>query len=153
MTITDENWKMEGTVVLVRPDLTTDPLGKKNHVGVICEANLDFDHIYVQFYYNIVLFSADALLTFLPKDEINKNLAQLPAGISVASFKALIKIGPYLHDDELNANVKAMRIVSDHPPIQPLFTGILKNQISPEIYKMRSNTTTTNIDHYGKHVR
>ena len=124
---------MRGTVVLVRPDLDIDPLYKQNHVGVICEANLDHDDIYVDFVDKTGLYPADALFTFLPLDDILQNLVQLPAETDKETFRALAKVEAFLCYNDVNWTFKAMQIACDHPSVQPLCIGILKNQISRQI--------------------
>ena len=74
------NDKLRGVVVLVgHPDDLglADPLGKRNQVGVISEADIGLDNIYVDFRDKTGLFSADALFAFLPSDQIRDNLVNL----------------------------------------------------------------------------
>jgi len=127
------NDKLRGVVVLVRPDLECDPLNKRNHVGVICEASLDLDNIYVDFKYNVGLFSADALFTFLPADKIQDNLAGLPAATSSADFLALGRVDALVCFGDVTDKINAMGIASDYPAIQPFCVEILQNQISRDI--------------------
>jgi hypothetical protein len=125
--------QMRGTVVLVHPDLDIDPLYRQNQVGVVCEANFDYDHIYVDFKDKTGLYSADGLLIFLSRDDILENLRRLPAETSPEIFKALWKIEAFLGYHDVNWTFKAMQIARDHPAIQPLCIEILKNQISRNI--------------------
>ncbi|MDP9079950.1 MAG: hypothetical protein M3O71_21195 [Bacteroidota bacterium] len=128
-----EEWQMRGTVVLVRPDLEYDPLGKQNQVGVICEANLNYDDIYVDFVDKTGLYPADALFTFLSQDEILANLTQLPAETDAETFKALCKVEAFLGYNDVNWKFKAMQIARDHPAVQPLCVSLLKSQITRNI--------------------
>jgi hypothetical protein len=59
-----ENDKLRGVVVFVHPELQCDPLGKRNQVGVICEADIDLDNIYVDFRDKVGLFSPMPCLLF-----------------------------------------------------------------------------------------
>ena len=127
------NDKLRGVFVLVRPDLECDPLDKRNHVGVICEADLDFDNIYVDFKYNVGLFSADALLTFLPEDKIQENLTGLTPVAASADFLALGRVDALVCFGDVTDKIKAMIIASDYPAIQPLCVETLQNQISRDI--------------------
>ena len=122
----DQEWKMRGTVVLVHPELTNDPLDKQNQVGVICEANLEHDDIYVDFVDKTGLYTSDSLFTFLPLDDMLPDKAQL----STENQKALYKIRAFLSYNEVNWNIKAMQIARDHPQIQPQCIETLKNQIT-----------------------
>jgi len=125
--------QMRGTVVLVRPDLDSDLLHQQNQVGVVCEANFNYDHIYVDFKYETGIYSAEALLIFLSPDDILENLRRLPAETSPEIFKALWKIEAFLGYHDVNWTFTAMQIARDHPAMQPLCIEILKNQISRNI--------------------
>ena len=125
---------MRGTVVLVRPDLDIDPLYRQNQVGVVCEANFDYDHIYVDFVDKTGLYPADALLILLSQDDILENLKRLPADTSPEIFKALWKVETFLGYNDVNWKFKAMQIARDHPAIQPLCTTLLKNEIYRNIH-------------------
>ncbi|MBS1525930.1 MAG: hypothetical protein JST19_09805 [Bacteroidetes bacterium] len=57
---------LRGVVVWVHPSLGIDPLHRQNFIGVICEANLELDDIYVDFVDKVGLYSTDSLFTFLP---------------------------------------------------------------------------------------
>jgi len=125
--------QMRGTVVLVRPDLECDLLYKQNQVGVVCEANFDYDHIYVDFTDKTGLYPAHALLIFLSPDDILENLRRLPAETSPEIIKALWKVETFLGYNDVNWEIKAMQLASDHPAIQPLCTTLLKNEIYRDI--------------------
>ncbi len=126
--------QMRGTVVLVRPDLDSDLLYRQNQVGVVCEANFDYDHIYVDFKDKTGIYSADDLFIFLSQDDILENLKRLPAETSPETFMAMCKVEAFVGYHNVNWNFKAMEIVRDHPNIQPLCITQLKNQIAREIH-------------------
>lgn len=125
--------KLRGVVALVHPDLECDPLNKRNQIGVISEADIDLDNIYVDFVDKVGLFSADALLVLLPPDEIHQNLADMAYEASFPDLKALTQIDLYLRYGDVNARFKAMAIARDNPAIQPLCLETLNNQISRDI--------------------
>src|ERR1700710_165749 len=110
--------QMRGTVVLVHPDLDSDLLHQQNQVGVVCEANFEYDHIYVDFKYETGIYSADDLLIFLSQDDILENLKQLPAETSPETLRAIWKIEAFLGYHDVNWTFTAMQIVRDHPEIQ-----------------------------------
>jgi len=122
--------KLRGVVALVHPDLECDPLNKRNQIGVISEADIDLDNIYVDFVDKVGLFSADALLVLLPPDEIHQNLADMAYEVAFPDLKALTQIDLFLKYGDVNARFKAMAIARDNPAIQPLCVEILNNQIS-----------------------
>ena len=127
------NDKLQGVVVFVHPELLADPLGKRNQVGVICEANIGLDNIYVDFRDKIGLFSADALFTFLPPDHIQQNLLNLADNQLSEEFKAVRRIDLLVRYGNVTEKIKAMQTARDLPAIQPLCVEILKDQLSRDI--------------------
>lgn len=56
---------LTGTLVLVHPELTEDPVNKQGQMGMIMFAETEKDDIYVTFGKNErALYSSDALLVF-----------------------------------------------------------------------------------------
>lgn len=125
--------KLRGVVALVHPDLECDPLNKRNQIGVISEADIDLDNIYVDFVDKIGLFSTDALLVLLPPDDIHQNLADMAYEAAFPDLKALTQIDLFLRYGDVNSRFKAMAIARDNPAIQPLCVEILNKQISRDI--------------------
>ena len=125
--------KLRGVVALVHPDLECDPLNKRNQIGVISEADIDLDNIYVDFVDKVGLFSADALLVLLPPEDIHQNLADMAYEASFDELKALTQIDLFLRYGDVNARFKGMAIARDNPAIQPLCVETLNNQISRDI--------------------
>jgi hypothetical protein len=125
--------KLRGVVAWVHPDLECDPLNKRNHIGVISEADIDLDNIYVDFVDKVGLFSADALLVLLPPDEIHQNLADMAYEVAFPDLKALTQIDLFLKYGDVNARFKALAIARDNPAIQPFCVEILNKQISRDI--------------------
>lgn len=134
-----DNDKLRGIVVLVRPDLEIDPLNKRNHVGVICEGDIDFDNIYVDFKYSVAVFSAESLLSFLPGDKIRENFACSASALNAAESMALRRVAVLVRFGGVTENIKAMQTAGDHPGIHPLCVETLQDQISRDI-----------IQHYGR---
>jgi len=124
------NDKLRGVVVFVHPEIVADPLGKRNQVGVICEADIGLDNIYVDFRDKVGLFSADALFAFLPSDQIQDNLENLANDQLSEEFKALQRVELMVRYGAVTEKIKAMQTARDLPAIQPLCVEILKDQIS-----------------------
>jgi hypothetical protein len=124
------NDKLRGVVVFVHPALVADPLGKRNQVGVISEADIGLDNIYVDFRDKVGLFSADALLIFLPADQIQQNLVNLADNQLSEEFKALRRVELLVRYGDVTEKIKAMQTARDQPAIQPLCVEILKDQFS-----------------------
>lgn len=127
------NDKLRGLVVFVHRELLADPLGKRNQVGVICEADIGLDNIYVDFRDKTGLFSADALFTFLPPDRIQDNLVNLLHDKTSSEFKTLQRVELLVRYGDVTEKIKAMQMARDHPAIQPMCVEILKDQISRDI--------------------
>jgi hypothetical protein len=134
-----DNDKLRGTVVLVRPDLEIDPLNKRNHVGVICEGDIDFDNIYVDFKYSVAVFSSESLFSFFPGDKIQQTLAFSPSTLNPADSMALRRVAVLVLFGDVTDKIKAMLTVSDYPAIQPFCVETLQDQIFRDL-----------IQHYGR---
>ncbi|WPU96454.1 hypothetical protein SNE25_13080 [Mucilaginibacter sabulilitoris] len=132
--ISGANDKLRGVVVFVHPELLADPLGKRNQVGVICEADIALDNIYVDFRDKTGLFSADALFTFLPSDHMQDNLVNMLHNKMSSEFKALQQVELLVRYGDVTEKIKAMQTARDHPAIQPMCVEILKDQISRDIF-------------------
>ena len=70
------NDDLQGLPVLVHPELSFDPAGKQNQVGVISKADLMNDDVFVSFDGKLALYSTDALLVLLPPEEIHRKLSR-----------------------------------------------------------------------------
>ena len=124
------NDKLRGVVVFVHPEIVADPLGKRNHVGVICEADIFLDNIYVDFRDKVGVFSADALFTFLPSDILHDNLLRLSDATNAEELTALRRVDVLVRFGAVTEKIRAMQTARDYPAIQPLCVEILKDQLS-----------------------
>jgi len=90
MNTTDE---LTGQIVLIHPDLTTDPAGKAGQVGIITGAELEEEIIYVGFGRNgHGIYGTDAVLLLKPNEQIRQNLQEQQAALNVNDYKALFQI-------------------------------------------------------------
>ncbi|WP_345955245.1 hypothetical protein [Mucilaginibacter sp. PAMB04168] len=131
--ISGANDKLRGEVVFVHPELFADPLGKRNQVGVISEADIALDNIYVDFRDKVGLFSADALFTFLRSDQIQDNLVNLLQDKTSVEFRALRSVELLVRYGDVTEKIKAMQTARDFPAIQPMCVEVLKDQIFRDI--------------------
>jgi hypothetical protein len=131
--ISGANDKLRGEVVFVHPKLFADPLGKRNQVGVISEADIALDNIYVDFRDKVGLFSADALFTFLRSDQIQDNLVNLLQDKTSVEFKALRSVELLVRYGDVTEKIKAMQTARDFPAIQPMCVEVIKDQIFRDI--------------------
>lgn len=121
---------LQGTPVLVQPDLPHDPARKQNEIGLIRIANVFCDEFLVGFADEKKgLYAADALLVLLPAEEIHQNLADLAYETPFAELKALTQIDLFLRYGSTAKELTAMQLAKDHPAIGPLCLETLQNQI------------------------
>jgi len=83
---------LKGTPVLVHPELSYDPAGKQNQVGVISKADLMNDDVFVSFNGELALYPAEALFVLLPNEEIHQNLADKAYETPFAELKPLPRL-------------------------------------------------------------
>jgi len=124
---------LKGTPVLVHPQLTHDPAGKQNHVGVIRDADLMNDDVFVAFGKELALYSTDALLVLLPAEEIHQNLADIAYETPFSELKPLTQIDLFLRYGSPGKELTAMQLARDNPAIRPLCLDTLQNQIIKSI--------------------
>jgi len=96
-----------GQLVLVHPELTSDPAGKSGHVGIITGTELENDNIYVGFGRNGQgLYGTDALLLLKPNEQIKRNLQEHKSALSINDYKSLFQISLLQELRPSTANIK-----------------------------------------------
>ncbi|WDF80759.1 hypothetical protein PQ469_12150 [Mucilaginibacter sp. KACC 22773] len=116
MSKTDE---MTGTFVLVNPDLAHDPAGRQNQVGLVTEADLDSDDIYVSFGKNgQSRYSSDALLVLKSNISVYNEMMDNRMKLSSGDFKTLFRVNLLQQTDRPAPNREALLILKDHPNLQ-----------------------------------
>ena len=130
--------ELRGILVWVRPDLPYDPLNKQGEVGFICEANIGMDDIFVDFVDKVGLYAANALMTFLPVDQIHQNLAELNFLTDFVDLKKLTTIDLFLRYGDKARQFDAMILARDNKNIQHLCLDSLENQIALKIAQHHS---------------
>lgn len=99
--------ELVGQLVLVHPNLTTDPAGNSGQIGVITGADLENDNIYVGFGKNGQgLYGTDALLIIKPHNQIQEALQQHKMDMPLDDFKALFQISLLQEFRQSTANMK-----------------------------------------------
>jgi len=125
---------LQGTPVLVHPDLPHDPARKQNEIGLIRIANVFCDEFLVGFADEKKgLYAADALLVLLPAEEIHQNLADLAYETPFAELKALTQIDLFLRYGSESKKLAAMQLARDNPAVRLLCLDTLQNQIIKNI--------------------
>jgi len=124
---------LKGTPVLVHPELSYDPAGKQNQVGVISKADLMNDDVFVSFNGELALYPAEALFVLLPNEEIHQNLADIAYETPFAQLKPLTQIDLFLRYGSPGKELTAMHLARDNPAIRPLCLDTLQNQLIKSI--------------------
>ena len=124
---------LKGTPVLVHPELTYDPAGKQNQVGVISKADLMNDDMFVAFGKEVALYSSDALLVLLAAEDIHQNLADIAYETPFSELKPLTQIDLFLRYGSPGKELAAMQLARDNPAIRPLCLDTLQNQLIKSI--------------------
>ena len=124
---------LKGTPVLVHPELSYDPAGRQNQVGIIRAADLMNDDVFVSFNGELALYPAEALFVLLPNEEIHQNLADIAYETPFAELKPLTQIDLFLRFGSTGKELTAMHLARDNPAIRPLCLDTLQNQIIKSI--------------------
>jgi len=117
----------------VHPELSYDPAGKQNQVGIIREADLMNDDVFVSFNGELALYPAEALFVLLPNEEIHQNLADIAYETPFAQLKPLTQIDLFLRYGSPGKELTAMHLARDNPAIRPLCLDTLQNQLIKSI--------------------
>ncbi len=117
----------------MHPELSYDPAGKQNQVGVISKADLMNDDVFVSFNGELALYPAEALFVLLPNEEIHQNLADIAYETPFAELKPLTQIDLFLRYGSPGKELTAMHLARDNPAIRPLCLDTLQNQIIKSI--------------------
>jgi hypothetical protein len=107
--------ELQGAIVLVRPDLKTDPAGQQGKIGVVSYAS-QVDDIYVNFGDKEGVYSSDALFKLKNRKELFDELMNGSA-LAVKDFKDLYKIGLLQDTGRPKDIVQALEIARDNPAI------------------------------------
>jgi hypothetical protein len=124
---------LKGTPVLVHPELSYDPAGRQNQVGIIREADLMNDDVFVSFNGELALYPAEALFVLLPNEDVHQNLADIAYETPFSDLKPLTQIDLFLRYGSTGKELTAMHLARDNPAIQPLCLDTLQNQIIKSI--------------------
>lgn len=115
-----ETEKLNGTLVLVRPDLENDPVKGQGQVAFIKYTPQQMDGLYVSMLNGREAFyKPEELFRLKDRQEIFKELMENGINLDARDFKALYKIS-LLQDKETTASlVQALEIARDNPGVWP----------------------------------
>ena len=115
-----ETESLNGTLVLIRPDLQNDPVKGQGRVALIKYTPQQMEGLYVSFPNGEQAFyKGDELLRLKDKSEIFKTLMDSGASLDVNDFKALYKISLLQDKGTSAALVQALEIARDNPSVWP----------------------------------
>lgn len=115
-----ENNDIIGALVLVNPELESDPAKQQGQIGVIQYADIGKDEMYVGFPGGREgIYASDALFTLKNKTELFSDMMKDTSGMEPENFKDLYKIA-LLQDRGTNRGlIEAMEIAKNNPAIWP----------------------------------
>lgn len=109
-----------GTLVLIHPDVRDDALQMQGKPGMIADADLPADNIFVTFGNGRNgLYSSNCLLAMKNAKEIFGDLMAHAKDMPVAEFKTLFQVSNLLDTGTSEKTKEAMKLVAEHPGIIP----------------------------------
>lgn len=122
--------ELSGTLVLVHPQLLTDPAEKKNQIGIIASAEIENDNVIVSFGNDgQALFSADALLVLKKPASIHFDTMQDHLKMNTQSFKDLLRVGMLANSNLTKDHRQAIEISRDNPAVLAYSMASLEEEL------------------------
>jgi hypothetical protein len=122
--------ELSGTLVLVHPQLLTDPAEKKNQIGVIASAEIKNDNVIVSFGNDgQALFSADALLVLKKPGSIHFDTMQDHLKMNAQNFKDLLRVGMLANSNLTKDHRQAIEISRDNPAVLAYSMASLEEEL------------------------
>lgn len=107
----NKNDELTGTFVLVNPQLTNDPAGMQNKIGVITSAEVENDNVFVSFgKEGQGLYSADALLVLRKHGSIQFDAVHNATKLDVQDFKDLLRVSMFANSPFMKDRREAMEM-------------------------------------------
>ena len=115
-----ETENLNGTLVLIRPDIVNDTVKGQGKVAFIKYAPQQMEGMYVSLLNGgEAFYKPDELLRLKDKNEIFKGLMEHGTSLDVQDFKALYKISLLQDKGTSTALVQALEIARDNPSVWP----------------------------------
>ena len=122
--------ELSGTLVLVHPQLLTDPAEKKNQIGIIASAEIENDNVIVSFgNEGQALFSADALLVLKKPGSIHFDTMQDHLKMNAQDFKDLLRVGMLANSNLTKDHRQAIEISRDNPAVLEYSMASLEEEL------------------------
>lgn len=124
-----ETENLNGTLVLIRPDLQNDPAKGQGKLAYIKYVPEQTSGLYVSLFNGEEAFyNPGELLRLKDKQEIFKCLMEHGVNLDVSDFKALYKISLLQDNGTSAAEVRALQIARANPSIWPRALEIVPSQ-------------------------
>jgi hypothetical protein len=122
--------ELSGTLVLVHPQLLTDPAEKRNQIGIIASAEIENDNVIVSFGNDgQALFSADALLVLKKPASIHFDTMQDHLKMNTQNFKDLLRVGMLANSNLTKDHRQAIEISRDNPAVLAYSMASLEEEL------------------------
>jgi hypothetical protein len=122
--------ELSGTLVLVHPQLLTDPAERKNQIGIIASAEIENDNVVVSFgNKGQALFSADALLVLRKPGSIHFDTMQDHTKMNTQDFKDLLKVGLLANSSLTKDHRQAIEISRGNPAVLEYSMASLEEEL------------------------
>ena len=129
----ETNDDVTGTLVLVHPELSDDPVQKQGQSGMITFADPGNDEFFVSFGKETALYSSDALLAFKQPNAIYDGLLANIKNLDKQEIKDLYRIGMLLDSRQPKDQKLAMDMVLANPKIREYTLQSLEEKLGPMI--------------------
>jgi hypothetical protein len=134
-----ETENLNGTLVLIRPDLENDPAKGQGKVAFIKYVPQQMEGMYVSLLNGQEAFyKPDELLRLKDKNELFRGLMDNGTSLDVNDFKALYKISLLQDKGTSTALVQALEIARDNPSVWPRALDSLAPEQNLELAKSYS---------------
>lgn len=122
------------TLVLVHPELTTDPAQRQGQVGTINSIDLPRDEVYVSFgSAPLALYATDALLVLKPHQDLYRDLMDALPQMETHDFKTLLRISMILENGSPRQLRNALEMVTDNDQTMKHATISLQDKIEQSL--------------------
>lgn len=125
---------LTGTIVLVNPQLTVDPVQRQGEIGIITGTDLSKDEVSVGFGHSpLGLYSTDALLVLKPHNELYGEILSNVKEMETRDFKDLMKITMLQENGGIKQLREAMELAMTNEKVLAYSTVSLQDRLGIEI--------------------
>lgn len=122
--------ELSGSLAMVNPRLSNDPGLRQGQIGLIVDADLANDDIYVGFGKDrVVLYSSDALLVLQKQRDIDANAMANRFEMTSPDFKALMQIGLWQQSGKMEDMKHALELGASNATLLKYSMTTLKDKL------------------------